>query len=193
MGDATPRPSVIRVEGITKVYESENYDYPIQVQESITAVSSTIGYNITNFAATNLKGTNLPVPASSTQPPEHVHRTLPHALSRAANHAAQAVAASPGPEGGDKLAKALKAYGTGWDRIAAARLDQDDAISNNFLAPWQQTLNTSITLAVKARAAVQASRLELDAAKQTYGYFGRLCLPCFLLNLRVQAEDCRYL
>lgn len=155
---------------ITKVYDTETYDYPVQVQESISELSQNIGYNLTSFAATNLKGTNLPVPASPTQPPQHHHKTLPHALARAATAAATSIsgpanAAAPA-ESGDKLGKALALYANGWERVAAARLDQDDAIITNFLAPWQQTLNTSITLALKARQAVQVSRLELDAAKQ---------------------------
>ena len=52
--------------------------------------------------------------------------------------------------------------------MAAARLDQDAAIQDNFLHPWQTTLNASIAVAMKARQAVRFSRLELDAAKQSY-------------------------
>ncbi|TFK27110.1 cytoplasmic protein [Coprinopsis marcescibilis] len=154
---------------ITKVYETETYDYPVHLQESITELSTSIGYNITSFAATNLKGTSLPTPASPSAPPVHPHKTLPHALSRASHAAAQAlVDPEAGPvDGGDKLGKALALYATSWDRIASARLDQDDTINLNFLGPWQQTLHTSISLAIKARQAVRVSRLELDAAKQS--------------------------
>jgi len=155
---------------ITKVYATESYDYPVQVQESISELSQSLGYNLTSFAANNLKGTNLPVPQSPTAPPEQPHKTLPHALARAATSAAISIAGSPEApiaDGNDKLGKALGLYANGWERIAAARLDQDDAITTNFLQPWQQTLNTSISLAVKARQAVHVSRLELDAAKQT--------------------------
>jgi hypothetical protein len=59
-------------------------------------------------------------------------------------------------------------YADGWDKIAAARLEHDAGIRENFLHPWQTTLNTSISVAMKARQAVKVSRLELDAAKQTY-------------------------
>ncbi|KAJ2934512.1 hypothetical protein H1R20_g2580, partial [Candolleomyces eurysporus] len=89
-------------------------------------------------------------------------RHSPHALARAATSAATVVA-GPGAaphESGDKLGKALALYANGWERIAGARLDQDDAIATNFLAPWQQTLNTSISLAMKARQAVRVSRLK---------------------------------
>ncbi|KAF8645377.1 hypothetical protein AX16_007879 [Volvariella volvacea WC 439] len=151
---------------ITKVYESETYDYPTQVQESISELGSSIGYNITSFAATNLKGTNLPVPQSPPAPPVHQHKTLPHALVRSADAAAHTIqSAATGDQ--DKLGKALSLYRSGWEKVAEARLDQDSSIQGGFLQPWQTTLNTSIAVAMKARQAVRVSRLELDAAKQT--------------------------
>ena len=88
----------------------------------------------------------------------------------------------------DKLSKALALYGTGWDRVAAARLDQDAAIQANFLHPWQTTLNASIAVAMKARQAVRVSRLELDAAKQSYVFFLSLfinmCITHSFLRLK---------
>jgi hypothetical protein len=151
---------------ITRVYDSEAYDYPSQLQESITEIGTSIGYNLTNFAATNLKGTNLPAPAPVT-PPAAPHKTLPHALCRSATAGAHALReANPGVE--DKLGKALGVYASGWNKVAEARLRQDIAIRSAFLAPWQQTLSTSLAVAMKARQAVRVSRLELDAAKQAY-------------------------
>ncbi|ESK86340.1 cytoplasmic protein [Moniliophthora roreri MCA 2997] len=150
---------------ITKVYESEAYDYPVQIQESIAELSTSIGAGITNFAATNLKGTNIPAPAP-VAPKEAQHKTLPHALGRAATTAAKALQdANVSSE--DKLGKGLALYAAGFEKISAARLHQDAVIQTNFLHPWQQTLNTSINVAMKARQAVRVSRLELDAAKQT--------------------------
>lgn len=149
---------------ITKVYESETYDYPIQIQESIAELSSTIGTNITNFAAANLKGTNLPSPTPS-QPHPVQHKTLPHALYRAAATASAELSnTNAGRE--DKLNDAVTAYGMAWEKIADARLEQDQTIKDMFLLPWQQTLNASLGVAVKARQAVRFSRLGLDAAKQ---------------------------
>jgi len=150
---------------ITKVYETESYDYPTQIQESITQLSTTLGHGITNFAATNLKGTNLPAPAPVPTSPVQ-HKTLPHALGRAATSAASTLQET-NPTGDDKLAKAMSIYAGAWERIAAARVQQDEAIRTKFLQPWQSTLANSIALAMKARNAVSASRLELDAAKQT--------------------------
>ena len=145
------------------MYEAETYDYPVHIQESLTELSTSIGFGIQNFAATNLKGTvNVPPPVT---PPQHQHKTLPHALGRAATTAATTLQDAPGVTE-DRLAKSLGLYAAGWDKIASARLEQDAAIQQGFLHPWQTTLNTSIAVAMKARQAVKASRLELDAAKQ---------------------------
>ncbi|KAI0653104.1 BAR domain-containing family protein [Cubamyces menziesii] len=150
---------------VTKVYESETYDYPTQIQESLTELGTTIGHGITNFAAANLKGTSLPAPAPA-QPNVPQHKTLPHAIGRAATNAATAVQTSSGT-GDDKLGKALQTYAGAWEKIADARVEQDATIRERFLQPWQTTLSTSINVAMKARQAVRVSRLELDAAKQT--------------------------
>jgi len=131
----------------------------------LSELSSSISYNLTTFAAQNLKNTNLPTPAAPAAPPETQHKTLPHALTRAATSAHVAVANAAGGDQ-DKLGKALALYAQGWDKIATARLDQDVAIQDNFLHPWQTTLSNSISVAMKARQAVKVSRLELDAAKQ---------------------------
>jgi hypothetical protein len=146
---------------ITRVYESESYDYPTQIQESITELSTSISYNVTSFAASNLKGTNLPAPAQPAAPPPSQHKTLPHALGRASSAAAKSL----GPN--DKLGKALGVYAGAWEKIGTERVRQDKTIDTKFLAGWQQTLNTSIQVAMKARQAVKVSRLELDAAKQS--------------------------
>ncbi|KAI6017857.1 BAR domain-containing family protein [Pisolithus marmoratus] len=150
---------------ITKAYETESYDYPVQVQESITELSTTIGHGITNFAANNLKGTNLPVP-SPVAPPTAQHKTLPHALCRAATTAAKAMQSSPGGNE-QKLCGALAEYAGAWNRIADARIQHDESVYTEYLQPWQTTLSTSIGVAMKARQAVRVSRLELDAAKQS--------------------------
>jgi hypothetical protein len=144
---------------ITKVYNSETYDYPTQIQESITELSTTLGANITNFAATSLKNTNLPAPAPVTVPVP-TNKTLPHALGRSSTLAANQL----GQE--SKLGKGLAEYASAWEKVGAARVEHDATIKSGFLLPWQQTLNASIAVALKARQAVSSSRLELDAAKQ---------------------------
>ena len=81
------------------------------------------------------------------------------------------------------MSKALAFYASGWDKVAAARLDQDAAIQDNFLHPWQTTLNASIAVAMKARQAVRVSRLELDAAKQSYVFFSHIFINICITHL----------
>lgn len=166
---------------IAKVYEVESYDYPVHMQESISELSTTIGVNITNFAATNLKGTNLPTP-SPVAAPAAQHKTLPHALGRAATVASQQLGTD------DKLGAGLALFASGYEKISQARIKQDIEIRDRFLHPWQTTLNTSIQVAMKARQAVKVSRLELDAAKQTYVISTNLRK---LFLIRFQTEECR--
>lgn len=107
----------------------------------------------------------MPAPNPSDPPPAQ-HKTLPHALYRAAATASVELS-NVNPAGDDKLNHAVTAYGMAWEKIAEARIQQDEMIRDSFLLPWQQTLNASLTVAIKARQAVRASRLELDAAKQS--------------------------
>jgi hypothetical protein len=150
---------------VTKAFETETYDYPSQIQESVAELGANISRGVTNFAANNLKGTNLPAP-SPTAAPIPQHKTLPHALSRAAHSASLTLAQAPGGKD-DRLGLALAEYAGAWDKIGDIRVQHDDAVASGFLAPWQQNLQNSINVAVKARQAVRLSRLELDAAKQT--------------------------
>jgi len=143
---------------ITRVFEAETYDYPTQVQESLASISNNISRGVTSFAASNLKGTSLPVPKVTPQAPTE-HKTLPHALSRAAVSGANAL----GPE--SRVGQGLAIYGEAWNTVASARLDHDASICESFLLPWQITLNSSIDVAMKARQAVKTSRLTLDSAK----------------------------
>jgi hypothetical protein len=160
---------------ITKAYETETYDYPSQVQETVTELGANIGRGVTNFAASNLKGTNLPAPSPAAAPVPQ-HKTLPHALSRAANSAASTLGQVPGGHD-DRLGHALGVYGGAWEKIAGARVQHDDRVVRNFLQPWQQTLQAQINVAVKARQAVRVSRLELDAAKQAYVFLSIFIAP----------------
>jgi len=111
------------------------------------------------------------VPNAPAEPPTSQHKTLPHALVRAAHIAAAATTSTSDTSTGEetsRLNKSLAFYAAAWEKVSNARLDHDAGIRENFLHPWRTTLNASIAVAMKARNAVKASRLELDAAKQTY-------------------------
>ncbi|KAJ7623752.1 BAR domain-containing family protein [Roridomyces roridus] len=149
---------------ITKVYESEAYDYPSAIQESLSELSSSLSQGISARLAATRGATAAPTPPPAAPAPQH--KTLPHALVRSATAAAAQLQAA-NPQGEEPLAIALGVYAGGMEKVALARVEQDTAIRINHLHPWQQVLDTSITLAMKARQAVRNSRLELDSAKQT--------------------------
>ncbi|WVQ70926.1 hypothetical protein IAR50_000451 [Cryptococcus sp. DSM 104548] len=144
---------------ITKVHERESYDYPADVTEGLSEVGQQAASAWSTFANKNLKGTNLPIPIPSpTAPTPHQPKTLSHALSRAAKSGATEL-------GDDRLGVNLGIYGAAMEKVGDARLAQDQLISERFVHPWQATLSTSIGLALKARANVKESRLELDSAR----------------------------
>ena len=80
-------------------------------------MSTTIGHGLQNFAAANLKGTNIPAPqpvADTPVPP----KTLPHALGRAVTSAAQGLIDTGIAAGGeDRLAKAMTYYAGALDKV----------------------------------------------------------------------------
>jgi len=156
---------------ITKVHETESYDYPTQIGEQFGEFSHQVSAGWSSFANTNLKNTNLPIPlpAKPTDAPLPP-KTLPHALSRAAKSGAAQISAAEGGVSvgvGEKLGKALTTYGDAMEKVGEARLAQDHMIVERFLTPWQATLSSSIALAMKARANVKTARLELDTARAT--------------------------
>ncbi|KAI8452730.1 BAR domain-containing family protein [Phakopsora pachyrhizi] len=158
---------------IARVYESEGYDYPTQINESLTETAATISHSLTSWASAATKGTNLP-PIEPSARPRIEHKTLSHALSRAATSGALAIGSSGSPNpnldnnnGGIStlVSKSLKSYALVQDKVGDDRLAQDKAIQNEFLKPWQLTLNQGIQAAMKSRQNVRSSRLALDAAR----------------------------
>ncbi|KNZ55563.1 hypothetical protein VP01_264g5 [Puccinia sorghi] len=155
---------------VAKVYESEPYDYPTQINESLTETATNISHTLTSWAAAATKGTNLPpIEVPSKQPTEH--KTLSHALSRAATSGALDLGSTSSFEADSSnsitgiMAKVLKSYAMIQARIGDERLTQDRAIQTGFLQPWQTSLNLGLQAAVKSRQNVRSARLALDAAR----------------------------
>lgn len=90
------------------------------------------------------------------------------ALDLTGGSAAAAADTSATSQGDTRLGRSLQAYAVAQDKIGAARLAQDAAITNNFYKPWNSTLNNQINAAVKARQHVKSARLSLDAARAKY-------------------------
>lgn len=160
-GLRTAHASVAR---IAKVYESEAYDCPVNLQESVSEASRTLATTVGTWAA-QARGT--PAAQQSAPPP---HRTLAHTLSRAAASAAVDLEPKSGleaeePEATQSLAHALQSVSIATNSVGNARLEQDHEIVASFYTPWI-AFGNQIGLATKARQAVGDARLDLDAAKQ---------------------------
>lgn len=152
---------------VVKVHETEAYDCPVNLQESVSEASRSLASTVGTWAA---QARGAPSTQQSAPPP---HRTLPHTLSRAAASAAVDVQPSSlpasqneEPETIQALTQALQALSLSANSVGNARLEQDQLIVQNFLTPWL-AFGNQIQLATKARQAVSEARLELDAAKQT--------------------------
>lgn len=88
------------------------------------------------------------------------HKTLNHALSRAALGGSSALYSPNEP-----LSQGLDKFAAAEAKIGDARLAQDALISSRFNSAFSATLNTSLQSASKARRHVHNARLSLDAAK----------------------------
>ncbi|KAF7289396.1 Cytoplasmic protein [Mycena chlorophos] len=152
---------------ITKVFESEAYDYPSAISENISELSTSLGHGITAFAATNLKGTRIPA-AWLHRSRLRLRNTRPCRMRLFGS--ARSASATPdcGYDREEPLAGALDVYAAGMDKVLLLRESSTTRPYGwNHLHPWQQNLNSAINVAMKARQAVRTSRLELDGAKQT--------------------------
>ncbi|KAK4702990.1 hypothetical protein P7C70_g3233, partial [Phenoliferia sp. Uapishka_3] len=136
---------------VARVYSSETYDYPVQIQESVSELGGNIAHLSTTYWAAATKGTQLPQTAVAEKPVD-IHKTLPHALSRAANAAAIEV-------GPSRLSNVLKSYSAAQEFVGTA--------SKNFIQPWSATLNSSLQAAIKSRQNVKSARISLDACRGT--------------------------
>ncbi|MBW0497343.1 hypothetical protein O181_037058 [Austropuccinia psidii MF-1] len=161
---------------VAKVYETESYDYPTQINESLTETAVNISHTLTTWAAVATKGTNLP-PIEATPKAPTEHKTLAHALSRAATSGAlelgSASSSTSRADGSDStinslMAQVLKSYAMVQAQVGDERLSQDAAIQKGFLQPWKSRLNQGIQAAMKSRQNVRSARLSLDAARLSF-------------------------
>jgi hypothetical protein len=68
---------------LSKVYSTETYDYPTNINESLGELGANVSHSVTSWAAQATKNTNLPK-VETTNKPTETKKTLAHALSRSA-------------------------------------------------------------------------------------------------------------
>lgn len=148
---------------VTQNYENESYDYPLNLQESFTE----IGKNITNRVSNLSKATSTaeaqaalvnPVDGDFKPP-----KTLYHALARATDGSILTLS----DKSDDPLVKALDLYSSNLNKIANARLGQDQLIKAKFNKPLATTLRSLLAQSSSIQKKVEEKRIDYDVARQT--------------------------
>ncbi|WPK26926.1 hypothetical protein PUMCH_004294 [Australozyma saopauloensis] len=148
---------------VTQNYENESYDYPLNLQESFTD----LGKNITNRVSNLSKATNTAEAQAALvnpidgdfKPP----KTMYHALARATNGSVLTLS----DKSDDPLVKALDLYSSNMNKIANARLGQDQLIKSKFNKPLSTTLRSLLAQSSSIQKKVEDKRIDYDVARQT--------------------------
>ncbi|EGW35718.1 uncharacterized protein SPAPADRAFT_48686 [Spathaspora passalidarum NRRL Y-27907] len=151
---------------VTSTYDNEPYDYPSNLQESFTE----FGKDITSRVSSLSKATS-PAEAQAalihpkqdlTRPP----KTLYHAISRATDPAVLSGADNQHQDINDPLVKGLTLYSTNLNKIANARLGQDQLIRTKFNKPLTTTLRSLIGQSNQIQKKVEQKRIDYDLARK---------------------------
>ncbi|KAK9763562.1 BAR domain-containing protein [Basidiobolus ranarum] len=137
---------------ITKIYGTENYDVPMQIQNSVVDFSRTVVKRVNS-----MRGSEKVENGNESKRP----KTLAHGLARAAAEGAEKI----GTE--EPLGAALSKYATIQENIGDARLTMDSQIVRKFNEPFNNNLNSAIQFSLKARQQVNTARIHLDACKNS--------------------------
>lgn len=147
---------------VTQNYESEGYDYPTNLQESFTEFGKNISDRVQNLSkATSpaeAQAALINPTAGDFKPP----KTLYHALSRATDGSILTTLENSQ----DPLIKALDLYSSNLNKIANARLGQDQLIKTKFNQPLLTTLRSLLSQSTSIQKKVEQKRIDYDLARQ---------------------------
>ncbi|KAL6450202.1 GVP36 Protein GVP36 [Candida maltosa Xu316] len=139
---------------ITNNYENESYDYPSNVQENLQEFGKNITTRVSNVAkATTTAEAQAALINPNTgdfKPP----KTMYHALSRATD-----ASILTSDKSQDPLIKGLDLYSSNLNKIANARLGQDQLIKSNT------TLRSLISQSNSIQKKVEDKRIDYDLAR----------------------------
>ncbi|CAI5759154.1 unnamed protein product [Candida verbasci] len=146
---------------ITSLYEKEDYDYPGNLQESVNEISKNITTRVSNLSkATTTAEAQAALINPITgefKPP----RTFYHGLSRATD--ASILTTGNGQQ--DPLIKGLDLYSSNLNKIANARLGQDQLIKSKFNKPLTTTLRSLISQSNNIQKKVEQKRIDYDLSR----------------------------
>lgn len=149
---------------ITVNYENEGYDYPTNMQE----LFNEFGKNISNRVSNLSKATTpaeaqaaLVTPDGQYKPP----KTFYHALARATDGSILTSSSKGSDSDEDPLIRCLDLYSTNLNKIANARLGQDQLIKAKFNTPLTSTLRQLILQSNSIQKKVEEKRIDYDLAR----------------------------
>lgn len=148
---------------VTQNYENESYDYPLNLQESFTEIGKNISNRVTNLSkatSTAEAQAALVNPINGDFKPP---KTLYHALARATDGSILTLS----DKSDDPLVKALDTYSSNMNKIANARLGQDQLIKSKFNKPLSTTLRSLLAQSASIQKKVEEKRIDYDVARQT--------------------------
>ncbi|KAF7728631.1 hypothetical protein EC973_005858 [Apophysomyces ossiformis] len=147
---------------VTRTYSNPSYDYPVQIQESLLGIRSTVTHQLQHLTLSPAERAQFESQHEREEQYSQHPKTLSHALARVAGEGAERIGVE------DAYGTALFKVATIAEKVGDARLKMDETIVSKFNKPMQTTLNTTIERAMKARQNVQSTRLFLDASKARY-------------------------
>ncbi|AAS51805.1 ADL115Wp [Eremothecium gossypii ATCC 10895] len=165
---------------VSQIYESESYDYPQHISDSVNDFSKTVTgkvQELTKATTTEEAQSILISPGPARNP-----KTLNYALSKVALTSSEYLSKS----GSDDVVTAdiLLKYSDVQAKIAQARLQQDTLIQTRFNRRLREKLNTQFAEAMQSRKQVDQKRLQYDIARANF----TAARPEKQASLRVQME-----
>ncbi|AET39432.1 Gvp36p Ecym_4377 [Eremothecium cymbalariae DBVPG len=149
---------------VTQIYESETYDYPQHVSESVNEISKTVTGKIQELtkATSTEEAQNILISPGPAKDP----KTLNYALSKVSLTSSEYLSKS----GSDSnvTADILLKYSDIQAQIAQARLQQDMLIRTRFNKQLKEKLNNEFAAAARARKEVDNKRLQYDIARANF-------------------------
>lgn len=148
---------------VTSTFESESYDSPSHLKESVLDISKNISTKVEKLA--NARSTEEAQAILVASNPKTLPKTLNYAISTATNLSALKIQQNSTDDSFDSVAQGLTQLGQTESKIGEARLQQDKLIQTKVNEQFRKQLKQNLVKADKARKLVENKRLSYDAAR----------------------------
>jgi hypothetical protein len=167
---------------VTSTYDSESYDYPNSLKESVTDITKNITTKVEKLASARSTGEAQAIIISES--PRSQPKTLNHAISTSTNLSALKIQQHSTDDSMDLIAQGLTQVGQVEAKIGDAKLQQDKLIQSNVNKPFVEELKQTLASVDRTRKNVENKRLSYDAARASL----KNCKPEKEASLRVTLE-----